>query len=267
MQGLGDFILGQNFMQVRKLRMVTNPRSKSGSRRAAPKKRARSSSNPFLGGGELIVMANKHRSTKKKKSYSRNPKRHSSSKRNGAFGFRRKTYRRHSNPAFAGGSMKEVFVVGLGAAAGAVGPRAITQLVLGDKYNSGFTGYGVNLVIGGVLAWGAAKFFGKNIGLGVAAGTIAGVLMRFWSEKISMISPAAALSGLGDPDFSGTGMGHAQNALGAYIQTAYNMPGTSHLENGYLIANNPWQLNAAPAGAAATPAPPARRNVDRFAPR
>jgi len=251
-------------MQVRKLRMVTNPRKKSGSRRAAPKSR-RSSSNPFLGGGELIVMANKHRS-KKRKSYSRNPKRHSSSKRNSSFGFRRKTYRRHRNPLNAGG-MKEIFYVGLGAAAGAVGPRAITQAVLGDKYNTGFTGYGVNLVVGGGLSWLAGKFVGRTIALGVAAGTIAGVLMRFWSEKVSMISPAAALSGLGDPDFSSTGMGHAQTALGAYIQTAYSMPGTSHLENGYLIANNPWQLNAAPAGAGATPAPPARRNVDRFAPR
>jgi hypothetical protein len=169
---------------------MTNPRKKRSSRR----NRRRGRRNPFVRSSRRI--------------------KHSS----------RRRHRR--NPSIGGFAGAELIKLGLGAAGGAIGTRYLTQLALGDK-NSGVMGYGANLVAAVALAWAAAKFAGRDIATGVAAGGISAVIMRLWSDKVSG-SSAAALSGyLGDLEFSSDG-------LGAYINSGFPLPTVSQQNGNYL---------------------------------
>ncbi len=223
--------------QLIKLR-VRNPRTKKS---FSVRRRKR---NWLGGGGELALMTNpKKRRNRRSYAKKANPfKRYRRRvKRNPAM-FRR---RRHRNPEIAGASISDLFQVGLSAAGGAYGTRALTQMLL-QANNTGWMGYGANVLVAIALAWGAAKVLGNKVGLGVAAGGIAGVALRIWSEQVSNTSPAA-LSGMGDLDFSTSGMGD-------YVQTSYALPSQSVKNaSGQWVIANPWPpaLPAAPATAPA----------------
>src|SRR5579885_1429092 len=175
---------------VRKLRLA-NPHK--GSRK---KKRN-------WGGGELLVMSNPKKKRSRRKSYRRSK----AARAANPFRPRRvKSYRRrsHRNPSIAGFSSNEVLKLALGAAGGSIGTRFITQAVLGDK-NSGAMGYGASAATALALAYGAGKFFGKDVANGVIAGGLSAILIRIWQERVSGTSPAALSGYLGDLDFSSDG--------------------------------------------------------------
>jgi hypothetical protein len=149
--------------------------------------------------------------------------------------------RRRRNP-IAGFAGADLIKLGLGAAGGAVGTRYLTQVVLGDK-NTGIMGYGGNVVAALALAYAAAKFAGREVASGVAAGGLAAVILRLWTDKVSG-SSASALSGyLGDLEFSSDG-------LGAYISSGFPLPTVSGGNGNYLSTPAPysWGPNGAPAG-------------------
>jgi hypothetical protein len=156
-----------------------------------------------------------------------NPRRH----RN--FSFRRRHSRR-SNP-IAGFSSKELLSLALGAGAGVVGSKYVTQMALGDN-NSGVVGYAGTAVVVLGLGWAAHKFVGKDAATGVVAGGLGALALRIFQENVSNTSAAASMSGLGDPDMAALGVG-----MGDY------RPGT---------APTPYMFSAP---VVATPAPARRR--------
>jgi hypothetical protein len=207
-------------VRVRRVRLH-NPRRKSSLRRRA-KRRNR---NP-LGGGELIVMTNPKRRSRRRrsnKSYrshsrrrrSRNPKLHFGSRsrrhRNSFF----KRSRRRRNPgvmaAVRGLDLVEIAKVGAGAAVGGLAARSLTQMVL-QANNTGYVGYAGNLVASLLLGWAGNKFLGRNVGLGIAAGGFSATILRIWQEQVSQTSPSS-MSGLGDLDFSTSGLGEYAGSL------------------------------------------------------
>jgi hypothetical protein len=128
--------------------------------------------------------------------------------------------------------------------------------VLGEK-NTGAMGYGGNVLTAIALAWAAHKFAGREIASGVAAGGIAAVIMRLWSEKVSQTSPVAMSGYLGDLDFSGDG-------LGAYIASGFPLPTVSGQNGNYLSipAATSWGPAGGPTGAAVAPGGSAAPNVN-----
>jgi len=197
-------------------------------------------SNPILGGGELTLMSNPKRTKHRRRRPSgavavHRRRRHSAgARRNPArknpFTRRRKT---HRNPGLgiAGKSPMDLLKVGVGAVAGSIGARGITQAVL-QANNVGFVGYGGNLVATWLLAWLTGKFAGPDYAVGVAGGGISATVLRIWSEKVSMTSPAP-LAGLGDLDFS-------SNGLGEYVDSGFPTPSVPTRDTqGMLINNSP----------------------------
>lgn len=158
-----------------------------------------------------------------------------------------RSFRRRRRNPIAGFAGADLIKLGLGAAGGAVGTRYLTQVILGDK-NTGVMGYGANIAAAVALAWAAAKFAGREVASGVAAGGLAAVILRLWSDKVSG-SSASALSGfLGDLEFSSDG-------LGAYITSGFPLPTVSGGNGNYLSVPAPysWGPAGAPAGAALAP--------------
>lgn len=188
----------------------------------------------------------KHRSRRHNRHYKANRRRRHNpflrSKQHRGFRHRRR------NP-IAGFAGADLLKLGLGAAGGAVGTRYLTQVVLGDK-NTGAMGYGANIAAAIALAWAAAKFAGREVASGVAAGGLAAVILRLWSDKVSG-SSAAALSGfLGDLEFSSDG-------LGAYINSSFPVPTVSGGNGNYLSVPAPYSFGPAGAPTGATLAPSA----------
>jgi hypothetical protein len=158
-----------------------------------------------------------------------------------------RSFRRRRRNPIAGFAGADLIKLGLGAAGGAVGTRYLTQVVLGDK-NSGIMGYGGNVVAALALAYAAAKFAGREVASGVAAGGLAAVILRLWTDKVSG-SSATALSGyLGDLEFSSDG-------LGAYINSGFPVPTVSGQNGNYLSvpAGYSWGPAGAPTGATLAP--------------
>ncbi len=157
----------------------------------------------------------------------------------------RKSYRRvRRNPSIGGFSGSELLKLAVGAAGGSIGARFLTQAVLKDK-NTGVTGYAANAASALALAWLAAKFLGKDIATGVAAGGLGAIVARIWSDQVSGTSAAAAMSGLGDLDFSGDG-------LGAYIESGFPLPTQSSLGPGNYLSVPTSGPSLASAGAASS---------------
>ena len=235
---------------VRTIRLV-NPHKKHKKVSRRPRRKRN------MGGGELFVMTNpkKHRSSRRRSRHYRANRRH---RRNPFMGKRthRSFRRRRRHNPIAGFAGADLIKLGLGAAGGAVGTRFLTQTILGDK-NTGVMGYGANALIAIGLAWAAAKFAGREVASGVAAGGLAAVILRLWSDRVSG-SSAAALSGyLGDLEFSSDG-------LGAYIQSGFPLPTVSGGNGNYLSVPAPasWGPIGAPAGAALAPNASTAPNVN-----
>ena len=159
-------------------------------------------------------------------------------------------HRAKKNPAHFGGfGLMDVVKVGAGAAAGAVATRGVTQAILGSK-NTGVTGYAANLGVAIGLGWltGLIPKAG-TLALGVMGGGLAATILRIWSDKVSQTTPAA-LSGLGDLDFSADGMGD-------FVETPFPTPTTSALENGNWVVQDPYRAALPPAPAATVAVSPA----------
>lgn len=229
---------------------VVNPRGQKSSNQRRNRRR-----NFIGGGGELALMTNPKKKRGSKANSSRSRRRRPNPwpfakkatvhrRRRRANSSFRSSRRRHRNPGIVQGeSLTDLLKVGVAAAGGGYGARSLTQLVL-QTNNTGWMGYGANILATLGLAWLAGKFLGSKIGLGVAAGGISATAIRIWSEKVSQTSPSQ-LSGLGDLDFSSTGMGE-------YVQTSFAVPSNSVKDaNGNYVVQNPWLL---PAAAAAGPA-------------
>jgi hypothetical protein len=178
---------------VRRLR-VSNPhkRRKNNSRR-------RSRRNP----GEVLIVANprKHRSSRRR---SRAKSRKSNPRMSKRFSFRRRHSRRRNPSGIAGFNTNELLKLALGAGAGVVGSKYLTQMVLGSN-NSGPTGYGGQAVATLALGWLAHKFVGKDAATGVVAGGLGALALRIFQEQVSGTS--SSMSGLGDPDMASLGVG------------------------------------------------------------
>ena len=146
----------------------------------------------------------KHRRSRRNRSHSRK------SRRNPIFGKRRRSMsfrrRRHSsrNPAIAGFNSTELIKLALGAGAGVVGSKYLTQLALGSN-NAGAMGYAGQAVATLVLGWVANKFVGKDAATGVVAGGLGALALRIFQEQVS--STSTSMSGLGDPDMAALGIG------------------------------------------------------------
>lgn len=115
--------------------------------------------------------------------------------------------RRHQNPAVRhhrrrsvrnpGGKIMQYAVAGASVVGGAVGSKALTQLVLQSK-NTGAMGYAGNLGATVALGWGAHMFFrDKSISTMVVAGGIAQLIIRILSDQTPYGTMLAG-SGLGD---------------------------------------------------------------------
>lgn len=162
----------------------------------------------------------------------------------------RTSSRRKHNPRGIGSfGITEIMKAGAGAAAGGLGTRSITQLVLGDK-NTGPLGYLANAAVAIALGYATAFVASPAWAIGVAAGGLGATILRIWSEQVSQTSPSS-LSGLGDLDFSG-------NGLGAYVQTAFPVPTVSSQQGRFQVVQappygGPMALPAAVAMPAGTP--------------
>jgi hypothetical protein len=262
-------------VRIRRLR-VANPHKRRHTRRRKSKtsvskirrassnavsrrrRKARRKSNP----GEVTLMTKnpqKRRRSKRSRSRRRNPvvlmSRSRSRNRRSS---RKSSTRRRRNPsslAVGGFNLKTIAVNGVAAAGGAIGTRGLTQMILREK-NTGAMGYGANALVAVALGWGASKVAGKEIGTAVTVGGIAGLVLRYWSERISQTSPAA-VSGLGDVDFSDDG-------LGAYINTPFYLPSVSEPNgNGYMSVSPVPSANAA----GTAPASNAPVAIGKFGPR
>lgn len=218
---------------------------------ARRKGRRRQKRNPL--GSEVLIMSNpKRKRSRRRRSAKKNPfvsskRRSRRSRRNPSI----KRSRRHRNPAIGGFDATNILKLGGGAAAGSIATRGLTQLALGDN-NTGYVGYAANVVTALGLAWAAKKFMGKEVATGVAAGGIAAVILRIYTEHVSQTSPNL-VSGLGDVEFS-------SNGLGDYLQNGAQ-PGVP-FGNGGLWFPPAAALPAA--SAAATVAPKQSRYSNRF---
>ena len=217
----------------------------------------RRASNPahlvILGNGKRSASMAKKRRKKAKAGRNPNPNPFFSKKAKG-----RRRRRRNPNPSMhrrrrnPGESLNDTVVIGLSAAAGGVGTRAIPQAVL-PKWNTGLTGYALNLGVafgGGYLIkrFGNAPraAFGWKIG-GVVA--VVGRLLEDYAGK-KVIEFGTALQGLGYRgdaayDFRLRGMGSR------YVPSFTPQPTSSVVQNGLMITSQPVAA-LPPAAAVAT---------------
>lgn len=124
----------------------------------------------------------------------------------------RRNWRR--NPSRAGstglaGVVKKAVYVG----AGAIGSRALTQMVLGSG-NVSWMGYTGNAIATLLLAWAGGKFLGGEARNFLVVGGAVGILLRMLQD-LTPWGQTLSLSGFGDPGISG---------LGAYFTSSYVDP-------------------------------------------
>lgn len=127
-----------------------------------------------------------------KKHYSRRQNR-----RNGYMRHNRRSHRhhRHNPPRISG--ITSVLIDAGWAAGGAIGSRALTQVVL-QSNNTGIMGYGANLISGFLLSWGAKGLLRNGrAAADIMMGTLIGVILRALQD-FTPLGQAAQLSGLGD---------------------------------------------------------------------
>jgi len=107
--------------------------------------------------------------------------------------------RRRSNVSLGGLSTNDLMWMGGGALANGVLARAVPQMVA-PAYNTGFTGYGLNALVGGLGAWLIGKF-NKRAGQGAWIGMIVAVGQRIISDKFGAGAGGSTGGMSGDLDF------------------------------------------------------------------
>jgi hypothetical protein len=205
---------------------VVNPHRARRRNKASTTRRKKR--NP--GAGEMLIMANPHRrqrrsnaspTRRRRRSASRasNPARRRRYARNHAMPYRRRRHSRNPN-------LKNMLTVAAWGSVGAVGTRAGTQLVLGAS-NTSWMGYAANLVAAYVLGYLGERFVGQAAGDAIAAGGGIATVLRIVSEQFlasSSLNQYLSLSGLGDAQFSVTGMGE-------YVNDPFAIPSISSGNN------------------------------------
>lgn len=208
--------------------------------------------------GATLFMAHKTRRRNRSRNRTRSHRR-----RNPLFASSRKRvrrYRRRRNPFAGGDSLKQIGSFAIWGGAGAIASRALPQMVMSGS-NTGFMGYGLNLItalLGGSLI---GKFVNKDAGSKFTAGGVIGTVLRVVQDNFSSMSSTFGLSGDMGMD------------LGFYIQNSFPVPtagtGPFLLNSGYaggpmasvalpgggVITAPAGQLPAAVAAATAAPSP------------
>jgi len=108
-------------------------------------------------------------------------------------------HRRRANLSFAGFNTTDLLYLGGGALANGVLARAVPQMLL-PQYNTGFAGYGLNAVAGGIGAWLISKF-NKRAGQGAWIGLIVALGQRVIADKFGAGTAGATGGMSGDLDF------------------------------------------------------------------
>jgi hypothetical protein len=195
---------------VRRLR-VSNPHKRR--RNKSSRRRSRRQRNL----SEVLIVANpkRHRSSRRRRKANRSR----AHRRSNPFKMKRSFRRSHrrGNPAIAGFSTNELLKLALGAGAGVVGSKYLTQMLLSDN-NSGWTGYAGQAVATLALGWAANKFVGKDAATGVVAGGLGALALRIFQEQVSLTS--SSMSGLGDPDMAALGVGMGEYRSGSIATPA-----------------------------------------------
>jgi hypothetical protein len=136
--------------------------------------------------------------------------------------------RRYSNPR--GGRVFGLITKATYTIGGAVGPRALTQLVLGAQ-NQGIMGYFANAAAAFVLGMAGGKVFGKDAGQFITIGGFVGIVMRAIGEFTQLGKVVnLQLSGLGDYSFAGV------RGLGSFEPMDYFVPLASADSRGTVSA-------------------------------
>ena len=165
-----------------------------------------------------------------------NPVRRHHHRRRPYYAHRRRTYRNPSRAGSTGltGVVKKAVYVG----AGAIGSRALTQMVLGSS-NVSWMGYGGNAIATLLLAWAGGKFLGGEARNFLVVGGAVGILLRMLQD-LTPWGQTLSLSGFGDPGISG---------LGAYFTSSYVDPRIYTGQGAELRVPPAWQSQviAAPA--------------------
>src|SRR5205807_5854421 len=107
--------------------------------------------------------------------------------------------RRHNAFSLGGFSTNDLVWMGGGAIANGALARALPQMFLA-QYNTGFLGYGLNVLAGAVGAWAISKL-NRRAGQGAWIGMVVAVGQRFISERFGAGTAAATAGMSGDLDF------------------------------------------------------------------
>ena len=144
-------------------------------------------------------------------------------------------YRRRHNP-FLAVPMSELVPLTAWAVGGMAGARILPQM-LAPGYNTGWTGYGLNIVTTLGLSWLGGKFAGTRAAQGLLVGGFVGTAARILADWLGGTSAiGGALSG--DLDFD----------LGFYIPNSFPLPTTG--QGPYLLQPG---ITGAPSAAGGVP--------------
>jgi len=148
-------------------------------------------------------MARKHHS-RRRRSHARHRRRRAihlsgERRRHNPVRYVNRRYRRRANASFGGLSSNDLIWMGGGALANGVACRAIPQM-LAPQYNTGFAGYGLNLLAGGLGAWLLGKL-NRRAGQGAWIGVIVATGQRFIADKFGAGSAGQSAGMSGDLDF------------------------------------------------------------------
>lgn len=139
---------------------------------------------------------------------------------------------RRSNP----GRVQEYLKAGVSVVGGAVLSKIGTQVVLGAK-NTGFMGYGGNLVATGILGWAAhAMFKDKLVSQMVIAGGIAQVIVRAIGEQTPY---GKYLAGAGVGDYQLSAFLTPQRSVNALRNAAIEQPRWSLAPPASVVVTHP----------------------------
>lgn len=205
---------------------LSNP-AKRGSTMAKTKTRRRTHAKHHTSYRRRTRRINAHKSHRPRtKTRTITKIRYRSRRHNGMF--RRRRRHAISNPRKSGLVMNILAATG-----GAVGTRAIPNVLLGTN-NSGIVGYGSNVATAAVIAWVAKKFLGRPAGYAALLGGGVAIALRLFQDYSPVGKSVFALSG--DP------------GMGMLLPSNFTAP-PLYTGNGAMVK--------VPSGWGAPPAPPA----------
>lgn len=163
----------------------------------------------------------------------------------------RRHHRRRRNPSFGGYSTTELLYAGGGALVNGIITRAVPQMSFLAAYNTGVTGYALNIGVGAVGAYAIGKF-NRQAGFGAWIGMIVAVSQRAISQMFGSGTAAATGGMSGDLDFD---LGYyadgpfpfPQGAGGPYTR----FPGTPYAASPEFASTSASAVRAGRAAAAA----------------